>query len=98
MSKVSALLRASGGQLYGSAAWREEVSRLLDVAASKILVTMGQIRVGAAPTAPTLIEAGPTLGWLMAVGNYLYTELALDPNVGQITVSGDWLGLGAGRE
>jgi hypothetical protein len=44
-------------------------------------IVFPQIRIGGGATAPTLIEAGPTLGWLFTIGDLLYCEVPLPSNV-----------------
>jgi hypothetical protein len=44
-------------------------------------VVFPQIRIGLGATAPAIIEAGPTTGWLFAVGSLAYSETPLHPRL-----------------
>lgn len=60
--------------------WILAVSSLLD---GVVDIKFPQIRLGNPADAahyPTLVEAGPTMGWLFAIGNWCYAESPLLPN------------------
>lgn len=52
---------------------------LLESARSKM--NLKAIEIGTGGTAPTSAEAGPTRGWLFAIGDLGYQEFGLEPNV-----------------
>lgn len=78
MGRLTDLLLAARGEPTGSLSsllgqWRLAVAdRFADVD-----VGYPQLRVGRGLTAPTAIEAGPSMGWQMDVGFLLYAERPL---------------------
>lgn len=48
---------------------------------AKTFYDLKAIEIGTGGTAPTSIEAGPTRGWLFAIGDLGYQEFALQPTV-----------------
>jgi hypothetical protein len=64
-SRVVAPLSGAGRWLLSSAA---------------TVLTFPQLRVGTGGTAPTIAEAGPTLGWLFTVGDLIYCEVPIPSN------------------
>lgn len=82
MASPLAILRSVSGEEPRNTIlwkWREAVSRALDNIERAYAISFPALRVGRGATAPSTIEAGPSLGYQMGVDYLLYAEEPLHP-------------------
>ena len=65
----------------GRVCTQEEDGTTRALSVSETHVEFPHIRIGTGLTAPTLIEAGPTLGYLFTVDDVCYAEVPLHPSI-----------------
>lgn len=84
MSVLKGLWLAAAGQvgMYSPLGrWIQRLSMTVNsLVGPSLEITFPQLRPSTA-SAPTPAEAGPTLGWLMAIGNFVYAEIPLNERV-----------------
>ncbi len=80
MGRLHDLLKASQGERSLHSAWGRWARAVCSALDGFLWVTMGQVRIGTG-SPPIVVEAGPTLGWLFALGNQAYTELVIQESL-----------------